>query len=416
MAESDQTATWFVSHQGQRYGPYPAKTLADWIALGRVAKDSVVSNGGVWIGTDEFMQQQARENYTDSALPDLAPLDDPTNSSMTLAPPSLPAASTTIAAMVPQEEELEKINPDDSAPERDRIVVLGRTRSGKTIYLAELYHKLWRSLSGINAKAVTGEVHRYLMDVHQKLQQGDWPVPTQLGGQQIELEIEHAGKKRLMVTLDFSGETFRHAFVEEQTQFAGVKELTEHLDRAAAVLLLADPAIIAGPDYDAATDDDFGIVQAVHRIRNWPGGESVPVALVLTKMDQRQHLIDQFGGSKAFVRDHFPALVRLLKHVPIFLVSAVQTDPAADGKDIPRKDSQPVNLDAPLRFCLDVIDKTQEAEERKKTEEIQAQRQHELAEAERIRERRQNYLLAITLTIILGVGVIAAMLILFYRL
>jgi hypothetical protein len=402
----DNVAKWTVSHEGQRYGPYPGTVLAEWIAIGRISPEAVVSeDGGPWISTEEFMQQQAAAMRTGQ-------------------PPVLAVAPVEMGdtTLTPAVEETPTISieqamgSDELAPERDRIVVLGRTRSGKTIYLAELYAKLWKSMNGMTAKAVSGGVHSYLMNIHQTLQRGEWPKPTQLGAQQLELEIEHAGRKRLMVTLDFSGETFRRTFVQEQADFRGVKELTNHIDRAAAVLLLVDPSIASGMDHEARMDDDFGIVQAVQRIRNWPDGDQVPIVLILTKMDQNQHLLDQHGGSKGFVRHHFPALVRLMKHVPIFQVSAVQTDKGPDGRNIPRADSQPVNIDPPLQFCLEFMDKREEEAEQKRAEEQRISYERQVAEVEQAREKKQNVVLFLSMGIILVAGVLAAIFILIHKL
>src|SRR5690349_16992331 len=79
-------------------------------------------------------------------------------------------------------------------PERDCIVVLGRRQSGKTIFLATIYARLWKSLDGLTAKSLTGEVHKQLMSVHQMLKEGQWP-PSTLGTSQISLEIEYHKKR-----------------------------------------------------------------------------------------------------------------------------------------------------------------------------------------------------------------------------
>lgn len=403
-ATQENPAKWFVSHNGQRYGPYPASLLAEWISIGRVAAEAMVSDGTIWISTSEFMEQNA---LAAQPLP-LAPRQAP-ESDLSDTVSGSPAISDSAAS-------LREPAADESRPDRDRIVVLGRRRAGKTIYLAELYHKLWKSLNGMTAKAISGEVHSRLMKIHQTLQGGQWPPPTQLGTFQIELELEHAGRKRLMVTLDFAGELFRKAFLEEQADFPGVRDLTNHIDRAAAVLLLVDPSIAGGLDQDAAMDDDFGLVQAVQRIRNWPGGDSVPIVLVLTKMDQYQHLLDQFGGSKGFVRHNFPALVRLMKQIPIFQVSAVQTDKKSDGAVIPRMDSLPVNIDKPLQYCLDMMDKTADAAEEQRLQDQREQYEIRVAHAQQVRERKQNFVLIVSVAILLLGGAIAAALILIYRL
>jgi hypothetical protein len=295
---------------------------------------------------------------------------------------------------------------DGEPPERDRIVILGRRQSGKTIYLSGLYAKLWRSLDGLTAKSLRGEVHQQLMEVHRTLLRGEWPMPT-LDARHMELELEEAGRKRLMVALDYAGEIFANAFVDERMDIPEVKLLVDHIDRAAAVMMLVDPSIIAGSDHRAATEDDFGLVQAVQRIRNWPNGQDVPVVLVLTKIDQYQELLDRFGGPDGFVRHHFPALIRLLKQVPIFQVSAVQVRKRSDGKFAPKSDFAPMNVDKPLRYCLR---KMLKAEIKAETEEQEAIRRTAIirAERERVRkEKTQNITLISLVALILAVGIAA---------
>jgi hypothetical protein len=328
------------------------------------------------------------------------------------APSAAAAASTNTTdagAAVPAREQ------DTGPPERNRIVIIGRRRSGKTIYLASVYAKLWRSLNGLTAKALSGDVHKQLMTAYYTLRQGEWPAAT-LGTSRMEMEIEHGGRKHLMVTLDFAGELFRKAFLEEQSDWPGVKELVDHIDHAAAVILLVDPSVVAGSDQEAAMDDDFGIVQAVQRIRDWPGGDAVPVVLVLTKMDQYQGLLDQAGSAKEFVKQHFPALVRLLKQIPIFQVSAVQVAQGRDGQLRPRADSHSVNVDAPLRFCLRAIEEDERRLEADRHDEQRRMLEMRLEREERDKDHRATRLAVMLVTTILLLGVIGIALILWYKL
>jgi hypothetical protein len=423
-------AEWYVTDGKQRFGPYPAETLAEWIALGRVSEKSLVSNGGPWISAKHFLLQHAKralaepkstleiiEDEAHAAEPVAAQQPSQSQRTETQSAPSQPNPPSQPTAAPPAPETIPTPRAqvrDDAPPDRDRIVVVGRRQSGKTIYLATLYAKLWRSMNGTTAKALSGEVHRQLMTAYHTLQHGEWPAAT-LGTSRMELEIENRGIKRLMVTLDFAGELFRKAFVEEQVDFPGVKELVEHIDRAAAVVLLVDPSVAAGMDHDAAMDDDFGLVQAVQRIRNWPGGDAVPIVLVLTKMDQNQALLDRFGSAKEFVRQHFPALVRLLKQIPIFQVSAIQTQLDADSRPRPRSDSQPINVENPLQYCLREIQRAEELvrHEREDTEaRLQAMK---LEREERSKERRTNKLLTIALIIIFVLGAALAVAIVMWQ-
>src|SRR5690606_37378223 len=77
------------------------------------------------------------------------------------------------------------VAPADELPVRDRIVILGRTQSGKTVYLATLYDMLWRRTGGLCAKALTGRVHSELANVVHDLKNGRWPKST-MGSNQME--------------------------------------------------------------------------------------------------------------------------------------------------------------------------------------------------------------------------------------
>lgn len=397
MPQQDAAAARYkVLVDGDEHGPYPASVLSDWIAAGTITEETKIStDGGKWVPAKEWIRQAAREATSrQSAVPE----DRATTNGK--AARHSGRESATAAAVTP---------PQPSLP-RDRIVVIGRRQSGKTIFLASIYARLWRSLHGMTAKAISGTVHKQLMDTYNTLQRGRWPAAT-LDTLQIEMEIDHAGRKRQMVTLDFAGEMFRKAFVEEQANFPGVRQLTEHIDRAAAVLLLIDPSVVAGDDRDAAMDDDFGIVQVSQRIRRQPDGADVPIVLVLTKADQNQGLIDRFGGTRGFVRHHFPALVRTLKELPLFQVSAVQTDRSPDGTYHPRPDSEPVNVEAPLQYCLDYIDRfnNQVAAEAEELERAAHEAREEREEA--ARDSRTNRTVAIVVGGILAVGLILIVLV-----
>lgn len=395
---------WTILDGDKALGPMSEVEARRHLRAGGLSDNAMVNDGSGWVAV-RLMHPD--DGMSGSELP--APSQNGLFTPPPLPPQALQSQGLQSPAVAPAQQEAP---PEDEGPlERDRIVLLGRSRAGKTIYLAQLYAKLWRSLDGLTAKAVSGNVHRSLMSANQDLAECRWPDAT-VGATPLDLEIDYHGQKRLMVALDFAGELFRRAFVLEDHQFAGVKQLVNHIDRAAAVILLVDPSVATGKDADAAMDDDFGIVQAVQRIRNWPGGEEVPIVLALTKMDLHQHLLDQTGGTTAFVRRHFPALVRLMKQIPIFQVSAVQCEPTKGGHRRPRRDSAPVNIDTPLRYCLRHIESAQLREQQETT-----LRQQRLAAERQMRkeseiETRHNRLLAIAIVLIVVLGGVLAIAIL----
>jgi hypothetical protein len=427
---------WYIRAGGQTTGPFAPSAVAAGINTGRYPVDATFSNGGPWLNAGQFMASQASPVspvpptlVSLPANPQMPPPLPPEPIRVMDAPlppplaedsrPFPPMPEPRVSSMVSPYASVNPLDDPDAAtedgpPERDRIVVLGRRQSGKTIFLASIYAKLWKSMDGMTAKALSGESHKTLMTAHQQLMEGQWP-PSTLGTSQIDLEIEYHGKKRLLVALDFAGELFSKAFVDEQTDWPGVKDLINHIDRAAAVMLLVDPSVVAGRDASAAMDDDFGLVQAVQRIRNWPGGDKVPIVLVLTKADQHQGLIDRDGGPLEFVRKHFRALLRVLKEVPIMQISAVQVETDSAGKLRPRKDSAPINVHNPLRYCLREIEK---AERREETEQARSQRQMMRASAlaeRRHREERERRNVIWTLGAICTVGTALLFLILFFN-
>lgn len=281
-------------------------------------------------------------------------------------------------------DELDEIEPLEDV-ERDTILILGRRRAGKTVYLATLYDALWKSLDGLTMKAVAGPTHKMLTGVADQLRRGHWPEAT-LGTRQLEFELDDHGRKRVVVAFDYSGEDFRRAFVDEETESPEVQKLLGYLQRAAAVILLIDPAVAATGKHDEVVDDDFGMVQAIEKIRNWRGGEDVPVVLALTKADRNRKIVLSAGTKREFILRHYPALVRTLRKLTVFTISAVQEVRAADGSTRPSPDSVPINIDKPLLRCLERMD---QHDERKHKQAAQAAAEQAQIEQVRQEERAQ---------------------------
>jgi len=316
-------------------------------------EDQLTTNmdGDQWIGIHDFREimrqpisaaeavaEPAFENNTSAGEPttECRPATpSPTGGSPP--PPSLPTHAPTVGVGA-----------------RDRIVVLGRRAAGKTVYLTKLYASMWGSLDHSSMEAVSGMTHRDIMLLVEGLNQGEWPAAT-LDNQQMAFDVRYRGMKRLMVSMDYSGEVFRRAFVHDGGDSSPeTRELFEHLDNAGGAILLLDPGMVYehAHDMEAAIDDDFGMVQAVKRIRDWPGGDQIPIVLVLTKCDKYPDILMEEGGATGFVKKHWPAMVRTLRRFPVFMISAVQTDHAEDGSASPKSDSRAVNVKSPLKYIL----------------------------------------------------------------
>jgi len=403
---------WYIRDGTKNLGPFDFARVYELISSGHVSEEAWFGCDDLWMDLDALRQdwpdsrgvlgartdakqhseapstlRRAVGEETVPPIPDPAVLDLPDGRTEALHE----LASRAVVDGFDAPEDL------DPVIERDAILILGRRRSGKTVYIATLYSMLWKAVSGLTMKALSGPTHKMLTSVADQLARGQWPEAT-LGTRQLEFELDHKGRKRLMVAFDYSGEDFKRAFVDDDDESAEVKKLLNYIDRAAAVILLIDPAVAAGGNHEEVVDDDFGMVQAVERIRNWSGGADVPVVLVLTKIDRNKNLIRSHGSAEQFVLRHYPALARTLKRVRIFMVCAVQEARGMDGLALPSKNSVPVNIDEPLRYCLKKLRKREIATERENAR-LEAENAHREAEhAEILAESAANRRLWIWMT------------------
>jgi len=283
--------------------------------------------------------------------------------------------------------------PSLEAKPRDRIVVLGRRKAGKTIFMARLYEQLWQSDGDMHMRTVSGNDHLYFMRNIKQLREGSWPAATG-GSTYAAIEVDHAGRKHLMVMLDYAGEVFRRAFVEGIVDESS-EELLDHVDRAAAVILLIDPSVAVSGDIEDFTDDDYGMAAAIRRIRDWPGGETVPVAVVLAKIDRFKRELEDAGGLVPFVELHYRPLLRQIGKVRVFGASAVRQTLDGLGQSRPAMRKRPVGLVEPLQYCLKRLARVA-AESEQHLREFENLRRQEAVEQEQAEQRhRQQTILTV---------------------
>ena len=241
-----------------------------------------------------------------------------------------------------------------SPPLRDRIIVLGRRRSGKTVYLARLYERMWNSKGEIHMGAVDGQTHLGLLSQIDAMSKRSWPASTEALSH-FKIDITYQNEKFLMVALDYPGEVFRRAFMEGSDEPA-VRELLDNVDRAAAVIVLVDPGVMFEGDMIEQADQDFGLVAAIKRIRDWPGAENVPVAITLTKCDRYRDEIEAAGGISRFVKDKYANLYRAAvargRAGTVFACAAVRSKKDGLGREMPDLSKTPKGLVEPLEYCL----------------------------------------------------------------
>jgi double-GTPase-like protein len=250
----------------------------------------------------------------------------------------------------PQLDQVDASSINLAATGRDRIVLLGPRQAGKTVYLAVLYHTLWTRVGSLSLVALDGGIHTSCMETFAALRRGEWPART-AGHQYPSLEVRWHGETWPMVSLDYSGEVLRKAF-GDRTKTKDARALLEHLDRAAAVIALVDPAAVVGESVLEASDDDFGMLKALERIRESPGGQSVPVAFVLTKYDSRKALIRKNGGTVAFVKRWYRQLLWSARCLKVFVVAAAP-ESMDDGAPSLRRTGFQRGVVKPLQFVVE---------------------------------------------------------------
>lgn len=250
---------------------------------------------------------------------------------------------------------------------RDRIVVLGRTRSGKTVYIARLYHLLWRAGSDLKMQACTGVTHQAMVEFWQLLKNGTWPMTT-TATDQHSFDLEFQSRKFSIVVSDYPGEVFRLAFMDDNNSDPEVIKLLDSIDRAQAIIFLVDPKVMIDTDLKATNEQGFGLTQAILRLRASPGGEAVPISLVLTKYDEFNEEIKAAGGRVNFINHHYPSLVELAKKggTKAYKCIAIQSVQSTLGTHRPDWDAPVQDVEEPLRDCLERVIKNMVIEEAKR--------------------------------------------------
>ena len=263
---------------------------------------------------------------------------------------------------------------------RDRIVVLGRTQAGKTVFIARLYHELWsKPQSWLSMRALSGPAHTSLMTMCAELANGRWPAAT-TGQRYVDCELKFNTTVHRMTILDYPGEVFTKAFVLGVSDTDETRSLLEHVDHAKGVILLIDPKnAVDSRDPTKRADDDFGMAAVVDRIRKFPGGEKVPIAIVMTKCDLHESMIIQLGGLKVFTEEYLHWIIRTaVSSYNVFPCAAVRLSRSSrSGTGAPDLAKPPVNVIEPLKWILEKLEvraeRSQLANEREKKDEILVQ-------------------------------------------
>ncbi len=273
---------------------------------------------------------------------------------------------------------------------RDRIVILGRRSSGKTVYLSVLYSQLWNSSGPLRLKALKGASHVEFIKVAEDLKANKWPPATQGISENI-LELSYNEQKKMIVALDYPGELFTNAFVKD-VESKETTILLDHIDHAQALIVLVDPEHIVDGDFHSKIDNDYGLLQAINRIQNWPDGKDIPIVLVLTKADKNYSIIKKHGGTKEFIVKHLSTLLRDVHGIKGCCLSAF-TSLKGDKNSF-------IEIEEPLLYCLEKI----QNRENKLLEQRKKAKYHQyitkIDKEQKAKELRNTLLITIAFTVV----------------
>lgn len=267
-------------------------------------------------------------------------------------PPAVAVGAQSTSAPAPAES---KPMVPEGPKVRDRIVVLGRTRSGKTVYIARLYQLLWESKGDLRMRACSGVTHTTIVRLWQELTDGKWPAAT-TATDSHSFDLTFQSREFTMVVSDYPGEVFTRAFMDDLTG-APERQLVDSIDRAQAIIFLVDPLVMIGSNLLEDSEQEFGLSQAVKRLRTTPGGEEVPIAIVVTKYDVVREQVKAAGDVKMFLMHHYPQLVSVARGggTMVFSSAAVRTRTSSLGKSLPDWTAPARYVEEPLRACLEKV-------------------------------------------------------------
>jgi hypothetical protein len=261
-------------------------------------------------------------------------------------------------------------------PPTFRVVALGASGAGKTVFLASLFHKLNFRVPGRSyylqtepqERVALARLYRQVSDTAQP-----WPKSTRVG-ESREFTFDCVGvdeantqhKVLRLKILDYPGEVLVEG---SERNTAALQELVQHIEDAHALLGMIDGYRVlqllkgerAGHTYfQHSLQPMFGLMQSA----------SCPIHLVLTKWD----LVREFAGSPetddgalldrvigALMRfEHIKALVyvysksQVVRLIPVSAVGAGFADLDGHGEVVKRADGEmrPTNVEVPLCAVL----------------------------------------------------------------
>ena len=321
-------------------------------------------------------------------------------------PPPLPASASSASPA--------SVNAAAQPIVRDRILVLGRRKAGKSVFLARLYERMWNSKGDIHMAAVNGRTHMALLRQINEMSQRRWPAATN-DLQDFTIDVTYHNERFTMIAPDYPGEVFKQAFVDGISN-EPTRQLLKSIDGAAAVIVLVDPQVVVDGDLLIHSEQDFGLVAAIKYIRDSPGAEFVPVAIALTKCDKYREEIEAAGGPGKYIRETYMNLCRVTFRKghkgTVFACSAVAVKRDGLGNEVPDLSGPPRGLIEPLEYCLEALSRNRSVAADRNERDYLAAKTAALVQQEREDELKasKHSKLIVTASIVIAVTIVLVLL------
>ena len=195
------------------------------------------------------------------------------------------------------------------------------------------------------------------------LKEGKWPAATDPETRASELvwSVFKQDCQRIVKTRDFAGEIWSD-FIKKYGDINCISpggnncEIAKFLGDSAAIAVCVDLEDIFN-ETDNATNQKW-VVHAVWNYLQASNASTSQMAIILTKFDKVEALVEQQGGIEKVVKDIFGEVLGATLKDRIFPVSAVQTEyDYAANKPIPVKNFSPSGLKKFEDWILTKIDK-----------------------------------------------------------
>ena len=260
-------------------------------------------------------------------------------------------------------------------PPTFRVVALGASRSGKTVFLSSMFHSLNFPAPGrsyyldtdARQRVALGNIYSSVSDPAQP-----WPPGTRTG-ETREFVFDCVGVDRddakqtvlRMSYLDYAGELL----VEEQEAGStALDELAEKINDAHALLAMIDGQRVLQLLRNEPGGHDY-FQRSLRPMLGFMHGASCPIHLIITKWDLLRDAGPPGTDDKALLDtviaallryEHIKALVyvqsakRIVRLIPVSAVGSNFADLDGDGKVVKRSDGemQPSNVEVPLCAVL----------------------------------------------------------------